>query len=156
EVRSQVTVTASGTDVALTYDSDGAESLPAETYHPIKWTLTCAGNDVVNATLATSCTNVTLAEIVAFINAMDATVEANAAYTYAGTYTLTWAWDFENASGITGLTANQADTILGAAAANSVSNGAYTYTDPQGNAFDCTAKTGVDFTMSIEVSQIQK
>ena len=29
EVRSQVTVTASGTDVALTYDSDGAGSLPA-------------------------------------------------------------------------------------------------------------------------------
>lgn len=92
EVFSKITVTASGTEIALKQ----GESV---VYSPVKWTLTKDGEAV------SGCENVALATIIATIDAFDETVDANTVSSNEGDYELTWAWAWE---------ANNAnDTILG-------------------------------------------
>ncbi len=131
EVRAQLNVTATGTDVSLTKGE--------QTYNPVKWTL------AKDNTAVSGCENVTLDTIVTYLNAMDETIEAGANYSKAGSYTLTWTWAFTGAdSGITGLSVDAADTILGQAAAGQTIDTAY------------TAVTSIsNFSLSISVDQIQ-
>lgn len=93
EVRSQITVTASGTEIALKRGEDVV-------YSPVKWTLTKDGEAV------DGCQNTSLATIIAHIDAFDETVAANTVSAHAGTYTLTWAWEWNDAN-------NLNDTRLG-------------------------------------------
>ncbi len=115
EVLAQLTVTATGTDVSLTK----GEGEDAQTYNPIKWTLK-KGNTVVSAVIDNknvTFENATLATVLTYLGSIKETITAGQASSHAGDYTLTWAWAFENTeSGIDGLSANEADTLLGQAA----------------------------------------
>lgn len=96
EVRAQVKISFVFNGISLTKDG--------ETYDPIVWTL--KKGDSVVATGAS--------DIEAYFNT-NGVIEPGETTSVAGDYTLVWEWAFNNegASGITGLTANQADTILG-------------------------------------------
>lgn len=138
EVRAKLTLDISGTDVYLSKTVDET----TQTYNPIKWTLQKDGQ-------ATTVTNGTLADVIAYFEGqgtnLTEVVAPNSSFAKAGDYTLTWAWAFDTtgASGITDLTGNQADTLLGQAAHNGTLDG-YTF------------NTNLSVSVNITVEQVQE
>ncbi len=149
-VASNAVVVAPGTTGSINFSITGQAEVPAklvidantdkdvyltkgsETYYPIVWTL--KKGDAVEATG-------TLAEVMAAVAGNDTIAIGT---TLNDTYTLSWAWAFENAdSGITDLSADAADTILGQAA--------------NGTAFpaDYTGNTALQLNLSISIEQTQ-
>jgi hypothetical protein len=131
EVYAKLTITASGSDVSLTKGT--------ETYNPVKWTLTKGSTALV--------TKGTLEEVLAQFNDGNVAEELapNTPSDYEGDYVLTWEWAFEGPaeSGITDLSGNAADTILGQVAEN-------------GSVAGYTAVTDISFSIEMQVEQIQK
>lgn len=128
EVLSKLTINAtSASEVKL--------ELGENDYYPVKWTLK---KDNVAVTGAE---NVTLAEVVEVINALDdsdQSVAPSAALHAAGNYTLSWEWAFSQ---------NDAnDTLLGQIAQGTVSATEGTYNG---------SSVSVDFSITISVEQIQ-
>ncbi len=121
EVRTKVDVKATGSDVTLVQDGKA-------NYLPLNWVLKNGENEVVNGELS---------EVVAYLNAMTATVEPNAVYTYAGDYELSWEW-VDDGQG----TNDVDDTLLGSIAAG-------TATGAEGTSLD------VKFTLDIAITQVQ-
>ncbi len=139
EVRAQVTVEATVADIVLT---DGTNK-----YNPVKWTLTKDGEAVEN------CNGVTLATIKTYLDSMDATIEAGATNTLAGTYTLSWSWAFDGSADPVwenGPDGNTADTYLGWLADGSDKAKAMVP-----DAYESASKTTVSFSLKISVTQIQ-
>ena len=114
-------------------------------YRPIKWTL--------KKDTTTVAENVTL-ETIHGIIATDASVNKEIApdeEVTATTYELSWAWAFEGAGDVAGLSIDQVDTILGQIAA-----GVTGYT-PAGYEIDiANSSTTLAFTFEIKVSQLAK
>lgn len=114
-------------------------------YRPVKWTLKKDGYSLMGAE------NVTLKEIAEKIHYEDInkTYGPNEELT-STTYELSWAWDFENATGnVADLSINQVDTILGQMAA-----GVTGYT-PAGYEIDVAgSSTELKFDFTIQVSQL--
>ena len=115
-------------------------------YRPVKWTLKKDGGAVTVAE------NVTLAKVAEKI-----TEEGiNKAYApneelATTTYELSWAWAFEGAGDVAGLSIDQVDTILGQMGA-----GVTGYT-PAGYEIDvANSSTELAFTFDIKVSQLAK
>lgn len=124
EVLSRITVEASGQDVVLT------KSETSEVYYPVKWTLTKAGagSAIVDAG--------SIDDVVDALEALSvASVPANTESSSNGTYTLTWAWEWNDAN-------NLNDTRLGQIAQG---------TDVDGYTADLT--TSVAITITIEQVQ---
>ena len=131
EVLSKLTINASSTSEVKLVNG-------ADTYYPVKWTLKKDGSAVAGAE------NVTLAEAVAVINALDDNDQAVAPRTAlqaAGNYELSWVWAFsENV-------ANDAnDTLLGKIAEGTVSAETGTYAG---------SSVAVQFSITISIEQIQ-
>lgn len=128
EVLSKLTINASST-------SEVKLELGENDYYPVKWTLKKDGSAVTGAE------NVTLAEAVAVINALDDNDQAvapSAALQAAGNYTLSWEWAFS------GNDAN--DTLLGQIAQGTVSAETGTYAG---------SSVAVQFSITISIEQIQ-
>lgn len=114
-------------------------------YNPVKWTLKKDGVAVAGAE------NVTLTEVADKIT-HDTTVSKvyapNEELT-STTYELSWAWAFEGAGDVAGLSIDQVDTILG-----QIATGVTGYT-PAGYDIDATnSSTALAFTFTIQVSQL--
>ncbi len=139
EVLAKITVTASGTDVSLTDTKGTDDTTDDQVYNPIKWTLK------KDNTVVSGCEDVTLATIITKLNSYTTEVTAGTTSSVNGSYTITWEWAFSNtSSGITNLSVDDADTILGYAANDSDIDSKY------------TAVTGVsNFSVSISVEQLQ-
>lgn len=128
EVKSKVTIKATGTDTVYLTDTLGtAETTDDITYSPIKWTLTYSAGNNSTYTAIEGCTGTTLQACLDKINALTGDsgkeVAANTEMTGAGTYMLTWEWAFDNTAN-TGiddprnaetkeLSGNECDTLLG-------------------------------------------
>lgn len=141
EVYAELTLNVTVDDVSLS--KTVGES--TQTYNPIKWTLKKDTETVLS--------NATLAELNDYFADKSAEIAPNTAYAYAGDYELSWTWALENdASGIDGLTVDQADTLLGQAAIPAADRN-----EAQTAALaDYTADTELAVTVSICVEQIQK
>ena len=97
EVRAQLSIGVTGTDISLT------ETATGKVYNPIVWTLKDGATVVATGSLAD-------------INDYVITIEAG--QSVEKTYTVTWTWAFDNAStGIDGLSVDEADTMLASTAA---------------------------------------
>lgn len=118
-------------------------------YNPVKWTLK------KNGAVVTGAENVTFAVIAELVThdtavSVSGDYEANAVLAKT-TYEISWAWAFEGAGDVAGLTIDQADTILG-----QMANGATGYT-PAGYVIDAAnSSTELEFDLIIQVSQLDK
>ena len=122
EVRAKLSFSVSGNDIYLT-KGDGDN---AQTYNPIVWTLKEGDTTLATGSLA----DITAHEVI--LEAGD--VLSNKVYT------LSWTWAFENAAtGIDGLDANAADTML---ASETLAEG-------------YTANKTLSFTLDAAIEQIQ-
>ena len=126
EVKVSVDFTFTGTtDVFLkagTYSDETTASDATDTfavaadYHPVKFTLK------KNGTAVSGAENVSLATLATTINGLDATYDALTDLS-TETYTITWAWDFDNSGAGT---YDKEDTVLGNLAAGTYSGAALT------------------------------
>ena len=167
EVKSKVTVAATGTDsvwLKETVPATGEGATATENvYSPIKWTLTYSADNSSTYAAVTGCTATTLQACLDKINALTGaagtTVEANTEMTGAGTYMLSWEWTFDNTADTAlddprnaetkMLSGNECDTLLGqvGTAANLVGTGDFA---------NFTAGTQVvNINVSINVEQVQ-
>ena len=114
-------------------------------YRPIKWTLK---KDTI--TVAENATLETIHGIIATDASVNKEIAPDEEVT-ATTYELSWAWAFEGAGDVAGLSIDQVDTILGQIAA-----GVTGYT-PAGYEIDiANSSTALAFTFEIKVSQLAK
>ena len=131
EVLSKLTITASSSsDVIL-------KTSGQEDYVPLKWTLAKNGSPVAD------CSDLTLAQMIEKINALDdndQSVAPNTELACAGNYTLTWEWAFTSSGN------DAKDTILGQIVAGTeTASGDYAGTT-----------TVVQFSITISIEQIQE
>lgn len=157
EVLSKLTVTATGTDVALVYTPEGGSET---TYNPIMWTLK---KDNVAVTGAE---NVTLAAMILKLNALsEESINPGEPATNAGAYELSWTWVLnvddntdakDTALGLyTATKDGDADKVVKTFTTTTTSGEPAT-TTPVKNTID-TTKTVVnfDFKLEIKVEQMQ-
>lgn len=139
EVKSQVVINLSNVkDVKLVYTKDGAQS----SYTPVKWTLKKNGADVTGAV------NVDLETLANKLNAetaYDPNTEVN------DTYTLSWAWDFENGTGANSIAQDDVlDTLLGR-----IANGESITTEGDYTIVAADTSTEISFDLSVSVTQLK-
>ena len=142
EVLAKLTVQIGGSEIFLQKGE--------EFYYPIVWTLKKGGEVLVSGRLAD--VNAYFADDPA-TDANELEVEPNTHSAFEGDYVLSWTWEFTNAdSGITDLSVNHADTLLGFAAVPTEKR-----TAEQTEALaEYTAGTTLSLSMSIVIEQIQK
>lgn len=114
-------------------------------YRPVKWTLK---KDEI--TVAENVTLETIHGVIATDASVNKEIAPNEELT-STTYELSWAWAFEGAGDVAGLSIDQVDTILGQMGA-----GVTGYT-PAGYEIDvANSSTELAFTFDIKVSQLAK
>lgn len=118
----------------------------AETYYPIKWTVQATDNSTDTPSTTTPVENEQLSDVVTYFEGVNVSKTYDAAAKVNMTYTISWNWAFENTtSGITGVTANEADTMI----ANYKTDSAK-FPLPT----NYTASTSVEFALDISVTQV--
>ena len=142
EVLAKLTVQIGGSEIFLQKGE--------EFYYPIVWTLKKGGEVLVSGRLTD--VNAYFADDPA-TDANELEVEPNTHSVFEGDYVLSWAWEFTNAgSGITDLSVNDADTLLGFAAVPVEKRTA----EQTAALAEYTAGTTLSLSMSIVIEQIQK
>mgnify|MGYP004652634211 FL=1 len=141
EVKSKITIAMSDVkDVTLKYTE--GEATAVNTYNPVKWTLKKNGGEVTGAT------GVTLATLLTKLNA-ETTYEAGAPEV-DDTYTIEWAWAFEDGT----VKTDALDTLLGMIANNNAvtenQHEGVTYKKAEGTV------TETSFKLSLSVVQVKE
>lgn len=152
EVKAKIAVDMKVTsDVVLKYKTTAAPETASE-YKPVKWTLkklnATSTYEVVQNADGKSLENVTLAEIAAELNTYGATVDANGTYAHAGSYTIEWAWAYDDTTA--NPDADKLDTLLGWTASGA------TIPDDYGFTVETGTNTTIGFTLNISITQEQK
>lgn len=138
EVKAKVEIALTvNNDVVLEYKKGGV----AGTYKPVKWAL----KKTVGETTTTVVENKTLAELITELEKLNATVEAGEAYANAATYTIEWAWAFDDTTA--NPDADKLDTLLGWTASGATIPTDYGFTVETGT------NTTIDFALNISITQ---
>ena len=138
----------------LTVEVNGAEPYlqkGTESYYPIVWTLKKGSDVLVSGRLAD--VNAYFADDPATSEVNELEISPNTHSAFEGEYVLSWAWAFSNGeSGITGLSVNEADTLLGFVAVPEENR-----TPEQIAALEgYNVQTTLSLSVSIVIEQIQK